>query len=419
MCRFTCAFGMASLAILTSTGHAQSPTSLYTASVASSGPVAIATTPGTLLNPRSAYVVAATQGAEGLRVTAWQDTTHKLQLLGHFDEVGYDLVQVAATGLDPTHVVTAEIGTAGNLALQVFGIGSAGPTGPVASIFGTANTATTVGRPPYLVITSLNASQVVTAYCNEKGNLAIQAWTVDVNAGTITALGAAAAGNQVDEIAMAQLDGATVVTAAGTPDGSLIVTSWGVDGGGVHYQDQYVAKNASQSLDQGIGVGAVDVLSINPPGVYPFEKITRRALTTSINAVGVLEVLEWEISSAGNLSLQKKSVGASGDFVFATAATMLPTGIPISVESDVNACVSVGWYELGADADFAATSGSVLSGVTSLAATTAGTDAIAPDPAWTVHAYFATGTLIYSNGTPNDGTLEIRMWSYPIEPALR
>lgn len=81
--------------------------------------------------------------------------------------------------------------------------------------------------------------------------------------------------------------------------------------------------------------------------------------------------------------------------------------------------VYVGWYEHKDDATFAATSGSVRSAVTRLAATTAGTSEIPADPAWPVHAYFATGALTTSNGTPRAGNLAIRMWSYPIDPALR
>jgi len=109
------------------TARAQSPTSLYGASVPRSGPAAIATTPGTLLQPRSTYVVAATQASDDMRVTAWQDTTHELQLLGHFDFPGYPLAAVAAAGLDSSHVATAEVGAPGNLWLQSWRVGSHGP----------------------------------------------------------------------------------------------------------------------------------------------------------------------------------------------------------------------------------------------------------------------------------------------------
>src|SRR5580658_1421045 len=77
----------ASLTLVAAAAQAQAPQLLkYSASVATTGPAALATTSGTFNHPRSEYVVAATTDTEGkLVVTAWQDTTKALQQIGQAD----------------------------------------------------------------------------------------------------------------------------------------------------------------------------------------------------------------------------------------------------------------------------------------------------------------------------------------------
>lgn len=110
--------------------------------------------------------------------------------------------------------------------------------------------------------------------------------------------------------------------------------------------------------------------------------------------------------------------GARRD-IFATAACMPPTLVPISAyydQSGVASIVHVGWYEAGLQTGHSAISG-LGTTVGTLSAANAGTSFNVLNPHAEYNAYFVTGAQPYS-GTQLDGEVQIRVWSYEVTPAL-
>jgi hypothetical protein len=135
------------------------------------------------------------------------------------------------------------------------------------------------------------------------------------------------------------------------------------------------------------------------------------------------EVIYWNISATGAIS-EGAHPANSSDYLYATAACMLPTGVPMSIYTDeptewTNE-VHAGWYgQGGKTAEYAAISG-MGSGVSALTAAPAGTNYDVLDPYAAYQAYFVTGAVTQTSTqeTDNKGTLQIRLWSYQVEPLL-
>jgi hypothetical protein len=411
----------AALALMSTAGRAETPQYLYGASAASTGPVTVTATTGTMDNPRAAYVVATTADAtRGLKVTAWQDTTHKLLLLGDVDVGGAVVAQVAATGLDPSHVVTADINVQNRLSIRTWALGGAAGISEANVLHvangGYPNSATT----PTLGIASLSATQVVTALQDVNGNLEVEEWTVGTGSAAATPVGVIWNGGAVSEVAIAELDSATVIVAASLPDDNdLEITTLGIDSAGVHYQDQYVLKGiAGGGLYPSIAIGAGTEVTSTVVDGLPSLKIVRSAFTPIVTSGNTIDVIDWSISQTGKISLVRQK-GNDDDYSFATAACMLPTLVPISAyydQSGVNSIVNVGWYEEGMETDFIAVSG-LGTTVGTLSAANSGTSFNVLNPNADYNAYFVTGTQTYS-GTELDGKVQIRMWSYQVTPPL-
>jgi hypothetical protein len=395
---------VASLMLATATVRAESPTYLYgTTSTNTSGLASIATTTPTSSDPRAAYVVAAETNKSGaLKVIAWQDTTTSLVQIGHASGGGLAVRSVAATGLDATRVVTADVDETGALSINTWAIGgSTGVTKQNGYSTG-PKTATAVS------IATVSSTQVVTATEDFSGNLAVEEWTISAG-GLPTPIGVVEYDGPANQVAIATISSDQVITVVGTTSNTLIVTTWAVDSAGVQYQNDYVMKNAVSSFSGDVAIGAGSQLAFETVDGLPTLQTVRTAFTPIINVAANVEVLYWNISASGNISLLSKAETTKGDF-FQVAGCMLPTDVPITAFGDVFSDVHVGWYGNGTDAVYNAIKGNT-NGITSIGATAAGSDYKVFLPVY--NAYLVTGVLTYT-GSPTDGDLQIRVWSYPV-----
>jgi hypothetical protein len=420
---------IASLTLMTAAVRAQAPQMLpYGASLATNGPTAIAATSGTMLHPRSTYVVAATGDSKGkLQVTAWQDTTKALVQVGQADLGGNKVAALAATGLDANHVVTADIDDEGTLYLKTWTIsGTAGVS--LLNKESVPNAGQPLYNfPPSLAINALSSSEVVTAYQDANGNLKVKAWTLSDTSTAPVPLGTDWHGGPVNEVSMAVIDSATVITATSIPfTNTLVITTFGVDSTGVHFQDQKSLKNVvGGGLYPSVAIGASSILTpYSIGGGLTAMKLVRSAFTPIVTEDQTAEVIYWNISDSGTISEVPHPPGNSSDYLYATAACMLPTGVPISVYTDEQTEwtneVHVGWYgQSGKEAVYPAISG-MGSGVSTLTTANAGSDFSVFDPYVEYDAYFVTGAVTQTEiqETENTGNLQIQLWSYLVRPLM-
>jgi hypothetical protein len=415
---------VAALALASGAARAQSPKPLYGASTVSYGPSAVTATAGTASDARSGYVVAAVADSVGnLEVTAWQDTTKKLAAVGKpYDASGTPIVAVAAADLDSSQVVTADVDQLGKLSVRTWTVGTAG-IAPLNSYTSSPDTVDILGSTPFLGIAALSATEVVTASQDSTGNLIVQAWNIP-SGGEPVRYGPAWNGGQVNEIAIATLDSATFMTATNDLNQNLKVTTWGIDelgNLGVYPEDQHVESNLVGDLTPRVAIAAGTVETFNPTQLPP-DKISRYAVTPISNRDEVIEVLYWQISSSGAISKIGDKVGSATDTAVCTAATMLPSAVPISVYCDFPAPgyhdwgIDAGWYGHTGESDLTEVTGEHAA-VQSVSAAPAGDSFKISDPYAAVSAYFVTGALTSTELPPsvgNPGAFELQLWSYPI-----
>jgi hypothetical protein len=365
-----------------------------------------------------------TSSTGSLEVKAWQDTTHGLDFVGSDEPATNTIGAIAATGIDSSHVVTADIDAKGVLSLRTWTLGGTAGIAPPNHFHSPVGTANSIGLTPSLGMADLSPTQVVTASENGSGNLIVQAWTVGDTSAAPVASGDPGNGGPVNEVSIAAIDSATVITAAVTAEHNLQVSTWGVDATGVHLQDRQVLKKVTGDDYPSVSIGAGTAAALVSSGGVTILKSTRLAFTPIVNEDNVIEVIDWQISPSGAISqLGKPTVGGSDDFALDVAACMLPTGVPMSVYGELGEpgdenYVKVGWIERGLESEFDAID-EFNAGVTTVAATAAGTNSPS-GPTAQVYAYFVTGALTYTGGLPpstsNPGTLKLQVWSYPIAP---
>jgi hypothetical protein len=162
-----------------------------------------------------------------------------------------------------------------------------------------------------------------------------------------------------------------------------------------------------------VAIGAGTKLVFEEVGGVPTLALVRSAFTPIINRDANVEVLYWDISAAGTISLLSTSETTKEDFLQVAACT-LPTDVPITAFDDASSNVHLGWYGTGTESVYNAIKGP-LNGITSIGASAAGSDyePYLPD----YNAYFVTGVLTYT-GSSTSGDLQLRVWSYPVVSAL-
>jgi hypothetical protein len=399
--------------------RAQAPQYLYDAYTDAYGEAtAVATTTPSLSNPRSSYVVAAIPYATGnLEIKAWQDTTAKLVEIGHYHAGGNPISAVAAVGLDSSHVVTANVDVTGIFSLNTWTLGGSVPIIALNGYDSPANTA----APSSVGVTALGATQVVTASQDNLQNLILQAWTVGDTSAQPVKFGPEANGGAVLQLSIAALDSQTVITATTNEKDDLVITTWGVSSAGVQMQDQYVQPTqvSGSTPDVSIAAGTVTHFA----AIFPYVTSSRVAVTPIVNTGDVVEVLYWTISSSGKISKPTVEVGSLNTQARVTAACMLPGNVPMSINNGQDGYgwdVDVGWFGITGESahnvisDVASDLGS---GVSNVAAATAGDDFSATRPFGDVNAYFITAALTNLGPPPSTstpGVYRLQKWSYPV-----
>jgi hypothetical protein len=410
---------IAGFALASGAVRAQAPQYLYDAYTDAYGEAtAVATTTPSLSNPRSSYVVAAIPYATGnLEIKAWQDTTAKLVEIGHYHAGGNPISAVAAVGLDSSHVVTADVDVTGIFSLNTWTLGGSVPIIALNGYDSPANTA----APSSVGVTALGATQVVTASQDNLQNLILQAWTVGDTSAQPVKFGPEANGGAVLQLSIAALDSQTVITATTNEKDDLVITTWGVSSAGVQMQDQYVQPTqvSGSTPDVSIAAGTVTHFA----AIFPYVTSSRVAVTPIVNTGDVVEVLYWTISSSGKISKPTVEVGSLNTQARVTAACMLPGNVPMSINNGQDGYgwdVDVGWFGITGESahnvisDVASDLGS---GVSNVAAATAGDDFSATRPFGDVNAYFITAALTNLGPPPSTstpGVYRLQKWSYPV-----
>jgi hypothetical protein len=448
----------AGLVLVCATAQAQSPKRVcHTYTDAWGTPAAVTTTTGTVSHAAAGYMVAAIVDVNGyLEVKAFQNNCKEVGHV-HTDDpvpIGAPITAVAAADLDSSQIVTAVVDQDGTLQLRTWAVGGkAGIAALNAGYLSSKGTANSLGTTPFLGITALSATEVVTAYEDPLGNFILQQWNIPsggvpapvgeaLNLGGAIKVFCATGAQQTFEpsqIAIATVDPALgmFVTAVSDAYQNLYVDAWtlgddGTFGTGGQACVPNIVKGASAGLAVAAGYGQV----IETNGKFHNVVLQHYAVTPVVNTEENFEVLYWDISSTGAITeTSHKTAPGVPDLPAATgtAAAMLPTGIPISAflqASGDNNNVNVGWY--GYTGESAVSEIDSLdkkgdpdgAGVFGVSAAAAGASFPASFPEWVSGtAYFVTGTMTAKGGNPpmvagsspaNEGIFRLHLWSYPV-----
>jgi hypothetical protein len=418
---FVCSMGL----LGASSGWAltpQLPQILYGTStpVSSSNQFALAATLPEGNDPRSHYVVIAeVDNANGLKVLAWQDTTASLELLSSVGLVKYSgVVTVAAAGLGPHRVVTADVDVNGTLSLNTWRVEESGVTS-----HGGSRTAEQTALPSDVSIAAISGSEVVVAYISaSSGYPIVQAWTIAPD-GLATAKPVVGTGGPIDQISVAAISTNRVVTAAEIAE-TFLVTTWEVDSTGVTQLNQVGSEGAVSSAcganprqqNFAVAAGETFMLTTGPP----FVSFVQAAFTPVLNPLCQLQDHYWGISTGGTLTLES-TTSPLGSYSFAeVAASMLPNNIPITsyaVESGTGfGDVFIDWYTGSGATGTTATYNYPTGGALAVDSVSTGTDANFHSLFSPYNAYFVSAGQ-FDSFSSSDGPIIINVLSYP-EPPL-
>lgn len=447
----------AGLVLACGTAQAQSP-KLVCSNVADSWatPAAVTATTGTVSDEAAGYFVAATADVDGyLEVKAFRNNCKEVGHV-HTDDpvpIGAPITAVAAADLNSTQIVTAVVDKDGTLQLRTWTVGGkAGIAAVNAGYLSSAGTAADVGTTPFLGITALSATEVVTAYEDPLGNFFLQDWNIPMDGvpapvgkalnldGAISVLCATGAQQTFEpsQIAIATVDSSLgmFVTAVSDASENLYVDVWTMGNDGTFVAGgQTCVPHIVDDSNSGLAVaGGFGQVSFKAGKLHGY-RTQHYAVTPFVNTDENFQVLYWDISSTGAISKTgNKTAPGVPDFPAATgtAAAMLPTGIPISAflqaagdDNDVN----VGWYGYTGESavseiDSVDSKGPDGAGVFGVSSAEAG--ASFPDPLLLASpgtAYFVTGTMTAYGGNPpmvagpspaNEGYFRLHLWSYPV-----
>ena len=453
----------AGLVLVCGTAQAQSPKRVCNNYTDAWGvPAAVTTTTGTVSDAAAGYFVAAIADVNGyLEVKAFQNNCKEV---GHVHTdipvpIGAPITAVAAADLDSSQIVTAVVDQNGTLQLRTWAVGGkAGIAALNAGYLSSKGMANPLGTTPFLGITALSATEVVTAYEDPLENFILQQWNIPtggvaapvgepLNLGSaISKLCTAADGapeqlafGGSSKIAIATVDPALsmFVTAASDENQNLYVDVWTLGNDGTFGTGgQACVANIVNGANPGLAVAGGYGQVIETAGKFHFAAIQHYAVTPLVNTQENFEVLYWDISSTGAITeTAHKTAPGVPDLPAATgtAAAMLPTGIPISAflqaSGDYND-VNVGWY--GYTGEYAvseiksvdAKGAADGAGVFGVSAAAAGASFPAPLLEWSSGtAYFVTGTMTAYGGNPpmvagsspaNEGIFKLHLWSYPV-----
>jgi hypothetical protein len=419
-------------------------------------PAAVVATTGTVNNAAADYLVAANADVNGyLEVTAFHNNCNKA---GDFPTdipvpVGGQITAVAAADLNASQVVTAVVDNTGTLQLRTWAVGGTAGISPLNlgyfSGIGLAAQGSTLG------ITALSSTAVVTAYQDPSGNFQLQQFNIPsggvpapvgepLNLATaITGTGLCTSDgapvqttfSSPSTIAIATVDPSLgmFATAASDSQGNAYVDVWFLGGNGTFMPAGQSCVPSIEdyeypSLSIAGGYGQVEQTS----GKLHFFTTQHYAVTPLDNGKGGFNVLYWDISDTGALSRtgDKSAPGPLDSLptVTATAAAMLPTGIPMSAFLQ-GIDIDVGWY--GYTGEHVTSEVNPMGtgpGLFGVSAANAG--ASFPLTLLEVQsgtAYFVTATMVaYGNLPPmvappppsttpaHKAVFQLNLWSYPV-----
>jgi hypothetical protein len=369
---------------LWSTHHSNAQTPLQPAYSSSAGVVNAASLATTLPvatssgGTQAAYLVAAVINSNRkLEVIAWQDTGRALNrlTLAPIPPQSTSKTGVAATELDANRVVTADCDSTGVLSIRTWEINSGGAV--LENSASTApNTATAVS------IARLSSTEVITAIETSKGELAVEVWKVS-SSGLPTFAGSAS-GGVISGVSIAAINASQAATAVRNSKGDLEVIVWDIGAGTV-----------TRPVGGDVTAGPVSQVSI--------AAAEGNAYSSVINSKGDLEVIYWSVKSTGpNLvAISRTDSGTAGPA--SRVASCLVASTPITAVSGGSSFLGVeAWTDANPDATH--TTYNTMNAITSVAATTTGSEYY--------FDYFATAVR------KSDGDLEVQKWAYALNPVI-
>ena len=197
------------------------------------------------------------------------------------------------------------------------------------------------------------------------------------------------------------------------------MNTWEVNAAGVHAQDQVETKNtvAGPGAETvAVGAGRSFAVLDAPPG-YAF---VQSAFTPVITPEFQVQVFSWGISASGMLTLSSTTPPTlAGDF-FGVSASMLARNIPITSYfggTGDNSVFTEQYTGLNPLLDNPPSYGDPYNAF-SIATAPAGTDFSFLSLFNPYSAYFVSGGLFGAPEGSTDGTLFIKVFSYPEAPIL-
>jgi len=269
------------------------------------GIIAFATTAP---NPKSAYVVAAGLISNtDLEVLAWMDPFSSLKQVPNpgVDE-GNIPASVAATGLDPSRVVTADFDADGILHIDTWTVSNTGVVKQNGA--STPPNAFVTNNPSVVEITTVSSTEVVVAFQNSNSTLEVEAWTIAAN-GLPTPVNQYGAGITLGgSFSITTLNAGEVLTAAVDVNSDLWVSTWGVNSAGITSAPQSQVMSTGSWVDgYPFSSGPVSIAAGNElesvtiaEGIHIIEPVPS-AFTPIVNTANI-EVVDWGISGADILS---------------------------------------------------------------------------------------------------------------------
>jgi hypothetical protein len=391
------------------------------------GIIAFATTAP---NPKSAYVVAAGLISNtDLEVLAWMDPFSSLKQVPNpgVDE-GNIPASVAATGLDPSRVVTADFDADGILHIDTWTVSNTGVVKQNGA--STPPNAFVTNNPSVVEITTVSSTEVVVAFQNSNSTLEVEAWTIAAN-GLPTPVNQYGTGITLGgSFSITTLNAGEVLTAAVDVNSDLWVSTWGVNSAGITSAPQSQVMSTGSWVDgYPFSSGPVSIAAGNElesvtiaEGIHIIEPVPS-AFTPIVNTANI-EVVDWGISGADILSqTNTPSLSTVTIYVPHLGACMLPQGVRITAFGDQYGYAYAGVYGSGKSYNYDTDPGdpyAINNSIEAVAAIPAGADNSYLDLLKTWNAYFVLGVLDNNDNSAAGprNNLQITVFSYPMQPVL-
>jgi hypothetical protein len=257
--------------------------------------------------------------------------------------------------LDSNRVVTADVDLAGNLSVNVWGVGIAGQA-PVYRQ-GSARIASDA-QTGGVGIVALSSTEVATIDTDPSGNYRVQAWSIS-SEGVPTAQGSAVR-DKPYSLSIVAINSTQVVTAVDQANANMEVAAWSISSSGAVTLQSSVLTTANS------GYTAPGGMALAPLGGFlgsPYEVM----ILTSIASMSDTTILtDWLITSSG--SITKGDTGSStlpGPVPFAVAWS--PNYFPFTIGDGaaVWGLTNESWSVLGSSQSGAAQGGVAAEGVSS------------------------------------------------------